>query len=51
LVYTQILEAINKDSLTISDASKSEDLRNALAAATAYPPPEPIPMIPSSGSV
>ena len=51
LVYTQMSAAIFRASSTISFAFKEVCFTNALAAAIAYEPPEPIPIMPSSGSI
>src|SRR5439155_1673388 len=49
LVYTQIEAAMRIASVTIPLASRSECATSARAAASAYGPPEPMPISPSSG--
>src|SRR2546426_1075893 len=51
LVYTQIEAAMRIASVTIPLASRSECATSARAAASAYGPPEPMPISPSSGSM
>src|SRR2546428_556396 len=51
LVKTQIEAATRIASVTMPLASRSECATSARAAASAYAPPEPMPMRPSSGSI
>src|SRR5207244_12935706 len=51
LVNTQIAAATRIASVTIPLASRSECATSARAAASAYGPPDPMPMSPSSGSM
>src|SRR2546426_1057577 len=51
VVYTQIEAAMRIASVTIPLASRSECATSARAAASAYGPPEPMPISPSSGSM